>query len=326
MLKTVYFGLIVLNILSYVWSRKVRKLIEYASEIFVALFIASTRYISGSYIAADQYRYEYTYNNVDALGSYAIGYKLLNYFGNWLNLSFDAFYFIVTIICTIAIYHAVRKLKCNSYIITTIFLLYYIIVAVDLLKNFIAFTILLNVFPYLLSNDKKDKWKYFIGIMVATTFHISFILYLLLLLRHVDFNRFKTSNNWKIAAGGILSFIIMIFIFGGQRIVSVFSNALLSLVLRDEAVLERYSVYTSRTTHLSALAPVFIFIVTLIGLNIWKNRAASTKNMLSESRCIRTNVLNVFFSFDYLSSFCIYVCRIFQNYSRSYSDWRTIFI
>ena len=117
MIEIIYITLIVVNICGYICRSRTNKSVEYISEIFIALFIASTRYIPGGYIVEDQTRYQNTYYNIEALGSYAQGYKAINYIGNLLNLSFDAFYVIVTIICTIAIFRAVRKMECNGYII-----------------------------------------------------------------------------------------------------------------------------------------------------------------------------------------------------------------
>ena len=184
-------------------------------------------------------------------------------------------------------------MECNGYIISIIFLMYYILIAVDLLKNFIAFSIFLTVFPYLLSTKKKDRIKYAVGVILASLFHISFLLYLVLLIRNVDLSRLKTSKNWKKIAGSIVGLVILIFITNGQKVVSFVSNTLLSVFFRDEDTLNRYSVYTSRTTHLSAIIPIFLFLLTLVGLTFWKNRSKSENGVLVSIKN-RAAVLNVF--------------------------------
>ncbi len=293
MIEIIYITLIVVNICGYICRSRTNKGVEYFSEIFIALFIASTRYVPGSYIVEDQTRYQNTYYNIEALGSYAQGYKAINYIGNLLNLSFDAFYVVVTIICTIVIFRAIRKMECNGYIISIVFLLYYILIAADLLKNFIAFSIFLTVFPYLLSTKKKDRLKYVIGVILASLFHISFLLFLVLLIKNVDLSQLKTSKNWKRIAAVIVGIVVLIFITNGQKAVSFVSNTLLSVFLRDEDTLNRYSVYTSRTTHLSAIIPIFLFLLTLVGLTLWKNRTR-TENGVLVSLKNRAAVLNVF--------------------------------
>ena len=244
MIEIIYITLIVVNICGYICRSRTNKSVEYISEIFIALFIASTRYIPGGYIVEDQTRYQNTYYNIEALGSYAQGYN-------------------------------------------------YILIAVDLLKNFIAFSIFLTVFPYLLSTKKKDRIKYAVGVILASLFHISFLLYLVLLIRNVDLSRLKTSKNWKKIAGSIVGLVILIFITNGQKVVSFVSNTLLSVFFRDEDTLNRYSVYTSRTTHLSAIIPIFLFLLTLVGLTFWKNRSKSENGVLVSIKN-RAAVLNVF--------------------------------
>ena len=58
MIEIIYITLIVVNICGYICRSRTNKSVEYISEIFIALFIASTRYIPGGYIVEDQTRYQ----------------------------------------------------------------------------------------------------------------------------------------------------------------------------------------------------------------------------------------------------------------------------
>ncbi|WP_147404955.1 EpsG family protein [Oceanobacillus halophilus] len=215
------------------------------------------------------YKIDYeTASNQGLMDSKEIGYMLLLKFGNILNLDFFTFRLIILGICLIVIYFGViKRYSYNSNYILLAYMLYPMIIDSEQFRNFIALTILLYGIRFLGSYKIKNKIKFLLTIIIASSIHVSFALYIVLLL--VDL------KNKKILVKGIalsaLIFALIVFLNNNQI---PFISSIQNLIGVD-----KFTSYTDKKTEYGFLIPftlhTFNFLLALWAKNIIYNKVNS---------------------------------------------------
>lgn len=264
-LPVVYSGFLIIN-LSYYFFGKRSRLLSFITELFIILFVSGKRYYGG-FIAYDLQHYETNYYNQTEIGE--VGYSLLRDFGSFLNLSFTWFYVALTSACIFFIFHAVRKMKGNLHLFAVAYLVYFVLIPIDQLKNLCAFTVFISIVPFLFEPGFKGSGKYLIGIIIASCFHPSYILYALFL-----FCRIGNKKSFLKALAGVSAlFCVLVALF---RLGSKVSEFVLSKLI----VFNSYSRYDKYFQSSSNYAPIVIVIIYLLcfWLIVYWNKHTSRTN------------------------------------------------
>lgn len=111
-----------------------------------------------------------------------VGYYLINNFLLYLNLDFDTANAVLMFITLNFIAIIIPKYTNNFNTVAALFMLYPLFISGIQIRFFIAGTIVLYGFKYLLTDKKIDVFKYMICCIIATTFHSSAIFYFLFII------------------------------------------------------------------------------------------------------------------------------------------------
>ncbi len=288
LLPYIYFGLVLLNILIYISGREI-KVISYPSAIFLILFAMGKKY-DGSMIGYDYTNYQHTYENIVDYNTAEIGYKYANLIGNAFGIPYEAFYMFFISTLLILIFIAVIRIGGNIHFVVSAYLLYFVLVTIDLQRNQFALAVLLiTIFP-LVTNKIKSKIKVIVGIIAAFMFHISFFMYIVPFILTYRYT-IKKAWNFLIAMFG-LTFILKVTSSASllEPILSYFTSL-------NEYASERFEKYFVHTANLSFFASLVIYTVLISSLVYWRNKIVG--NIIFESSRIRVEA-------DYILRFILF--------------------
>lgn len=194
-------------------------------EIIVILFLGAITYFGNN--VADFENYQQAYNYILAGNSYldlGIGWFWLCKIGSILGLSYLEFKTILIVISTLIINKTIKYFaRDDKY--TTFFWAVYLIFPALLdciqIRFFVAETIVLYSLRFLISDKKRDIFKYIIFVLIASTIHSSMLIYLIFLIYKV---LGKYENKYIIIISIVM---LMFFAFKEQviKICSIFINA-----------------------------------------------------------------------------------------------------
>lgn len=111
------------------------------------------------------------------------GYIYLVKLGNYLGLSYQMFLMIVTFICYMLIHSTVKRYASNFNVVYLMYFIFPFFIDVVQIRNFIMMSILIYSIKYLVD---EAPLKYFILILLASTFHNTAFIYLTFLLINKD--------------------------------------------------------------------------------------------------------------------------------------------
>lgn len=256
MLPYIYYCLLIVNILLF-FSRYKSSTIIRITVVFIIIFVAGKRF-DGSYIAYDLVNYGREYTN--GIESSAIGFTFLQNMGKALGLSFESFYMILSIAYVSLIMYSIKKLEGDFHLILSVYMIYFILLPMNQMKDQIAFAIFMFIFPSLLKEEKNGSIKYFIGVLIAYLFHPSFIFYELFLLT-------KSKNNkW------ILKCISFLFVSCcGLAIIAnkqYLVGQILYSFIEQFSIEGRYEKYIETMSHYAPLLFIVVYLL-LLGLTYY---------------------------------------------------------
>lgn len=264
MLPLIYVGILIINIITFLIKPKNNRYICFFTELFIILFVTGKRY-TGSRIAIDLHNYSVNYYNPIQYFKISPAYSILSVVGLNLNLDFYVFYTVLIAAVLIAEFRFIKKEQGNLHLVYISYLLYFILIPMNLIKNQCAFVIFLFAFPYLLRGNKYENIKFILVMLGAILFHYSYLLFFLLLLGKTKIGR----KSHKIAPILIISFCVMLVLIKQQAIIGKLIIHLLHFFPPN--IVNRFSRYLRTQTHLSSLGAVLIYSVALILMNYWKH-------------------------------------------------------
>lgn len=199
----------------------------------------------------DFINYEFTYylaQNMQFTEDPEIGYLLLEKIGNILGLTFIQFRMITYAIFLMVLFKQISKLTTKYYFVTLFYASYLLFIDTTQMRNFFAMVIVVTAIKYLTSKEY-DLAKFVIIILIASSFHITSLAYLLLVFLH---NK-KSRNIIKV-------FVLISLLFTGITILNSGNIPFLSSILLatdNEKILR----YFTNTTDLGFIYP---FVLNLL--------------------------------------------------------------
>lgn len=178
-------------------------------------------------------------------------------------------------------------------------------------KNFIAASLLILSFCFYCDDEHKNSnlIAYYFILIIAITFHFSFVIYIFLPLARIWFS--KASKLFPVV-GGILYFV---FLFWGN-----FFGSALSYFLKIQ-FLSKAEGYVDARTGVRSLVPFAIYYIVLAALYYitnW-NTELQTEKMDKKSRNIESLAINVQIVWETMGLFLVILCfanasyRLFRN-------------
>lgn len=264
---TIYLYLLVLFLnLIFAFRKKSSKLLTLITLIAILLFMGGAG--PGYTFLSDYDNYQRSYENIACSGlfdSSQVGYTILMKAGNLLGLDFFAFRIIVTGICLLVIYQVIKRYSYNSNYILLLYMIYPMIIDSEHFRNFIAITVLLVAIRFLEKNLLKNKIKYLLLILIASTIHISFIFYIPLVFVNVN-HKNKLIKGLAIGVGLLT---VVAFLNNNQV---PFVQSVINFI--DNEKVQRY---LGATTNFGFLIPVVLHLTSII-LVFWSRRIIIRKD------------------------------------------------
>lgn len=150
--------------------------------------------------SGDNITYERQYQTIGFQASDYI-WTILIKCGNFLGLDFYQFKVIITIIALVLIFYALKDETTNLYYVMLMYTISFVFMDSQVLRNFLAMSVLLFSIRYLKDiQNKKNLFKAILCIIIATGIHKSFMIYSILLLLVL---KKEKSFRWIIAFLGI---------------------------------------------------------------------------------------------------------------------------
>ncbi len=129
-----------------------------------------------------------------------IGFRYLCKLGNALNISYDVFHFIIVFVALVLFLRGVNKLckfekviPSNFYLAS--YMLFPMMLDVVLLRSFLSTCIIIYSLQFLY---RKKNWQYIIGVLCASSIHVSSMFFLSLLLFNIFENNLKEKKGISI--------------------------------------------------------------------------------------------------------------------------------
>lgn len=219
----------------------------------------------GSFIAFDLDSYQRSYEDIGSFISFELGYKSLCLLGNSLDFSFETFYMVLVAIIIVTMLIAVVRIGGNLHLFIASWLIYFVLITMDQLKNQSAVAVLMiSVLPFITSKKRSLKHE-LIALAIASLFHFSFILYSIPLVLTYKKN-FKSARLWSIVCLALF-FILM-------ATSSSFLNGILNSFVLASDDADKYAGYVGSHTRLSPLLILSIYAVSVFSvyLNYKRNK------------------------------------------------------
>ncbi|MGN1042051.1 MAG: EpsG family protein [Christensenellales bacterium] len=134
-------------------------------------------------------------NEYDAIGMgngsgyFEIGFEFIMRIGGFLHMSYAVFLAVLATICVIFLYKIIGFFARNNTFVWILYLIYPFVFDVVQYRNLLAALICLYALRFIVGKDKLGVLKYVAHVLLAMTFHMSAIVYLLFLLIKI--------KNWK---------------------------------------------------------------------------------------------------------------------------------
>lgn len=184
-----------------------------------------------SYGTADYYNYNNIYNwslNEIQINNTEIGFSMIMRICNKFGLNYQQFLIIIFAIGLILIGYTIMKYSKTPNMVLAAYFIFTFIINATQFRQFLATSIFVFSFQYLLGKDRKSDVKYIVGVMVASSIHFSAIFMLLLLLPK-KYNIRKVSY---ITIIGILILSLLYLINSNRYIISILEIFNIKLILK----------------------------------------------------------------------------------------------
>lgn len=159
------------------------------SQIFIFVIFLISWFIFGwNTWNADYNTYLKIYNNLNNIvvfKSVEIGFAYFMSFCRFFGFSYNTFLKIYSFIGLFIIYNSTKYFIKNYSMVIILYLIYPFFIDVIQIRNFMSFAIILFGIRFLLNDSLKSKTKYIMTILVASSFHLTSLYYLILLLTSI---------------------------------------------------------------------------------------------------------------------------------------------
>ena len=238
-------------------DKKVNRMFFFISFIIIFLLMGGYRNTTG--LSKDLLYSEIEYNNIiNGIDSnYEIGYVLLIKIGGLFTNDFYIFRNGIIFIFLLILFFSIKKWVSNPHYVIALFSSYLIILNAEQLRYFLAFVIFSIGISFLIySNNKRKKIIYVCFLLIASSIHFSFLIYLVFLLVSIN----SKSKKEIIIAIYVLLFCVIVFLNDNQI-------PGLSILLQS---IDNYkiNVYLNQTTNLGFLFPFLLHISSIV-LTYW---------------------------------------------------------
>lgn len=256
---------------------------------FISTFILMSGYRNTSGLSNDLFNSELEYSNIinGIHSNYEIGYIFFMKVGGLFTPDFYLFRNVVIGIFLFILFCVIQKWAPSPHYVIALFNSYLIILSSEQLRYFMAFVMfVIGLFILVYSKYKHKKIIFSFFLILASTLHLSFVIYFLFLLS----NNSLKSNREKIITGVTLVFCIIIFL-NNNHIPGL--SQMLKLVDNYKIL-----VYMSQSTNLGFLYP-FVLQLSSILLVFWALKLFRESNTNEDTSIIehvyKLNLLVVLF-------------------------------
>lgn len=187
--------LVTINGFYSIAKKRENKILLFISMIVLFLLMAGYR---GSYAAfglsRDMYNYSRLYDKIKTgveIGFVEPGYQVLCLLTTRvLKMNFLTFYAIIMLLSLIAISQICKKAGSNRHVFIALFASFLHIYSCEQFQNYIALIIATIALEYLIFSEKEGiNYKYMIGVLIATLFHYTMIVYMVFIFLNVKNRR-----------------------------------------------------------------------------------------------------------------------------------------
>lgn len=207
------------------------------------------------FVAAKNSTIEYLYFHYD----FELGFKMLTKFISFIFYDFRFYVFVISILSMIGIYNFIKNYSRNYFASIFLFITFnYFIYYTCTLRQCLAISILLCAFPLLLAKDKKSLLWYIATVMIASLFHKTALVFLILpVFKHI---KFTTNKIFRFMSLCIVLFII--------------KNPILNII--TELIYSQYLDY--RDTSGSGYTMLLLIFLIIVGVCLINKKFDINKN------------------------------------------------
>lgn len=281
-----YFSVMIINLICVLLRKKSKLILLMNAFIFSFIYYGNTR--SGN---SDLSVYRAYYNHPTRTLS-DFGYAWFTNTLHSIGVSFNAFLLIIFVMFLFALLIFSHRYGCNYSVFFLLFGLFYFFFTLEVLRFFIATTFLLIACSFLI---KKNTKLFLVFLIIAVSFHVSFIAFALLLFVNVE----KFNAKFYRAFALLFILVCVMTILNGRRVpfVSTIFNLLTGRILGERNVsFYNGSVTAQHSWMYSSLYYIFNFLLLYTAKNLIANaeeRSNTTYPSLERlyQFCFRSNCL-----------------------------------
>ena len=263
MVLGIYILIVVLSLFGSILNRK--------NLLFEFLILVGIIFLMGRGAnTLDIVNYKLAYErspNISFGMTYEKGYLLIQKICNFVNLNYIQFRVLFTIISWFLIRKSIGRFTDKPHFIYLFYLLFAIFIDTVQIRNFIAFALVFAGITHLFLPDKNNKSKFVVIILLATTIHISSVIYLIFGLINVK----NKKDLIKFLVFFTILFCVAIFM-GGNKVPIV--EEILSLINEG-----RLDAYIGATTKLGFLYAFFLHFFSIVLLYYARKISQDVRSM-----------------------------------------------
>ena len=170
MLYTITTILVFLNLINISLRRKV-KFISLSLVILLGVLMGANSSNPDYYVYKDYFDMVRSIND--------IGFMLMIRFFNLINVDYEYFRLMITILGLTSIHKTVKKFTTNYSFFYLLYFVFPFFIDVVQIRNFFAYSIVLYATPYLIEGTKSGTKKYIALVLIASSIHLTSIVYLI---------------------------------------------------------------------------------------------------------------------------------------------------
>lgn len=241
-----------------VWSLDIIALIlKQKSKILAAIsFVMSFILCAGNNSNPDYliYYWNYLYNNDNGSKGLDIGYRFYCSIFRSLGLSYQQMLIITQIILLFLLFVSIRKITDNWCAFWALYFFAEQFIDIIQIRNYMATIFLLIAICFL---HEKKKNASIIVVLIASTFHLSFALYLPFIVLYGSSRYVKIRDYYKKIS------VVFLITYATFYLLNILGINVLGKILRQFIFFDRYSVYATTRTRFGSIIYVGLYFLTL---------------------------------------------------------------
>lgn len=259
----IYLTLILCNYNGYKTGRT-NRFIALISFTLLLFLMCRYSYVENNHDISNYYR-QYSYQNPmedQNFGFYYLFFSLMR-LGQILGLSFQTWWYLMTVLSFILIIIAVKLNRSNIHLWLIFFMLYFVFAFYTGLKFYYGFCVYLIGYLFLVRGGKRNKLLYVILTCLAGGFHVMYYAYLILLFLNSRASEDIRKNMLIKIITGVSLLLTIFFRINGSA--SSFFSAIFEQMDSD-----KFDTYLTLKTGMGFYLPVLMHLSVL--LFVWKSR------------------------------------------------------